>query len=161
YCPPRKGEDAMAIDMQSAAPAAPPSRLDRPFRLTVDRYYRMIEAGILGEDDPVFLWKGQLVEAMGKGRPHSTALTTLYRLMVPIVPDGWYVEQEQPMTLGDDGAPEPDLTVIRGTPDDYPDRPPSAQDVALVVEVADTSLAEDRGEVLESYAAQAIPIYWV
>jgi len=147
--------------VESAAVAIESTRLGRPYRLTVDRYLRLIAAGVVGEDEPVILWKGQLVATMGKGRPHSKALTKLYRRMVALVPEGWYVEQEQPLILGDHSMPEPDLSVVRGTPDDYPDRPATAADAALVVEVADSSLAEDLGEVLAAYAAEGIPAYWV
>lgn len=133
----------------------------RPHRLTVDRYYRMITASVFTEKDPVFLWKGRLVEKMTKNPPHTIALTELYRLMTLLVPGGWYVAQEQPMVIADDGVPEPDLTVVRGATRNYKGRAPTAQDVALVVEVADSSLAIDFGEVLETYARESIPIYWI
>jgi hypothetical protein len=139
--------------MTTAANAPPPR--PRPWRLTVDRYLRMIEASILTEKDRVYLWKGQLVAKMTKGRPHTVAVLRLTDALKRVVPEGWYVEPEQPMVL-----PEPDLKVVRGRMEDYT-LPPSARDVPLVIEVADSTLAEDRGEVLETYAAQAISLYWV
>ena len=131
------------------------------YRITTDRYLRMVKARIFTEKDPVFLWRGRLVEKMTKGRQHSKAVTKLYKKLIGLMPEGWYVEQEQPMEIPDDGMPEPDISVIRGAVDDYPDRAPSSKDVALVVEVADSSVSADSGAVLEMYASEAIPVYWI
>jgi hypothetical protein len=130
--------------------------------LTVDHYLRMIEAGILTEKDRVLLWKGQLVERMTEDRPHTVAMLCLHDALRRVVPAGNYVEPGQPMLLlrRDDTIPEPDLKVVRGRIRDY-SRAPTSRDVPLVVEVDDSSLPFDRGEVLELYAAEAIPAYWI
>ena len=52
------------------------------------------------------------------------------------------------------------MTVIRGTILDYPARKPGPADVALVVEVAESSLREDR-KVLARYAWANIPVAWI
>ncbi|MCC6539018.1 MAG: Uma2 family endonuclease, partial [Bryobacterales bacterium] len=65
-----------------------------------------------------------------------------------------------PLTTSD-SEPEPDVVVLAGEFDDYAMRHPSAQDVALVVEVADTSLSRDRGLKLRIYARAGIPVYWI
>lgn len=142
------------------APIAVAGRAARRHPITVDLYERIVEAGLL-KGLPVFLWEGQLVRKMTKGLPHSNALTALYILVSGVVPDGWHVRQEQPIALGEDSLPEPDLAVVRGGPWDYRDRRPTAGDLALIAEVSDSSLAEDRGEVLRSYAAASIPVYWI
>src|SRR5206468_8472800 len=79
-----------------------------PHRMTIDRYERMIEAGVYGANDPIFLWRGRLVEKMGKGRPHIIAQLILFRLLDRIMPDGFHVEQEVPVAVGDDSVAEPD-----------------------------------------------------
>jgi hypothetical protein len=146
--------------MSTAAPAPP--RWHRPWRLTVDRYVRMAEAGILTEKDRVILWKGQLVEKMTKGRPHVIAESQLIRVLPRVVPEGWYVEHEAPMALTqrNDTLPEPDFKVVRGRMKDY-HITPTSRDVPLVIEVADSSLPDDRTEVLELYGAESIPVYWI
>ena len=152
----------MSVATRAVEPQAEPAPLSyRAYRLTRDRYYRMIEAGIFTAKDPVFLWKGQLVTKMTKNPPHITALTLLYARMVRLVPDGWHVRQDQPVELGDESVPEPDLTVVRGGPRDYAVRQAAPRDVGLLVEVADTSLPLDRGEMLQTYAARSIPVYWI
>jgi riboflavin synthase len=98
---------------------------------------------------------------MSKNRPHAIAQAKLNTLLVRLVPAAGIVAPEQPIAIGDDKVPEPDLTVVRGTPDDYPRRPPAGRDVALVIEVSDTSLKKDLGTMMAVYAGQAIPVYWV
>lgn len=151
----------MAIGTETETEIAPP-RSAREKRWTVCQYLDMIEAGIIRDKERVFLWKGRIVEKMGRNWPHSKGVLKLLALVFQIAPPGYFVQPEQPMVLGDDSMPEPDFTVVRGTLEDYgPRRRPSAADVALIVEVSDSTLAEDRGEALESYAAAGIPVYWI
>ncbi len=133
----------------------------RDYRMTTDRYLRLVESGIFTAKDRVFLWRGRLVEKMTKGRRHSFSAVKLDRLLDRLVPGGFHVELEQPVLLGDDSVPEPDVMVLRGTLDEYRDRMPTARDVVLIVEVADSSLAEDSRDALRAYAAEGIPIYWI
>ena len=70
------------------------ARLFRHWRLTVDQYSRMIGAGILSEDDPVFLWKGLLLEKTKRERPHVVASLKLDRALArPASVHSSYVEQ--------------------------------------------------------------------
>jgi Uma2 family endonuclease len=130
-------------------------------RLSVDQYYRMVDEGILTEDDRVYLWDGLLVEKMTKGRPHVIAVINIDKLMSDLVPAGWYVEQEQPLEIRPSSVPEPDLKVVRGGPRDYPDHPPTIRDAPLVVEVSDSSLSNDSGAKLRGYAVALVPVYWI
>lgn len=133
--------------------------LRRP--ITVDLYERMIESGVLGPRDRVFLWDGELVAKMTKGRPHVIAQERVDDLLGRIVPEGWHVEQEPPIAVGETRMPEPDVCVIRGTLEDYPHHAPRAGDLGLLVEVAESSLGIDQSDKLEAYAAESIPVYWV
>ena len=142
-------------------PPAASARGGRLFKLTAEAYYRMIDAGAIGRDDRVELWEGQLVEKMGKNRPHVIALTKLLTALTRVVPQGWHATPEAPLEVNAISVPEPDLTVVRGAPDDFPRRPPTASDVALVVEVADSSVAKDVGRMLTAYAASGVAVYWV
>lgn len=133
----------------------------RDHRITVERYLLMIEAGAFGRGDRVFLWHGKLVEKMPKGRPHSFASLKLRDLLAQFVPADWHVELEQPMHLDDDSMPEPDLMVIRGPLEAFQARMPTPRDISLIVEVADSSVADDRGTILRGYARAGIPTYWL
>lgn len=133
----------------------------QPYRLTVEMYERIAAAGVFPDKTPIYLWRGQLVQKMTKGRRHNIASAELNAALLQIVPRGWFVRPEQPITIADDGMPEPDFTVVRGRSRDYGDRDVFAKDVSLVVEVADSSLAVDSGVMVEDFAREAIPVYWV
>ncbi|WP_076344624.1 Uma2 family endonuclease [Paludisphaera borealis] len=62
---------------------------------------------------------------------------------------------------GSRSEPEPDLSIVRGDIDDYTDRHPAPADVGLIVEIADSSLARDRGEKRDLYARAGVPAYWI
>ena len=129
-------------------------------RLTPSQYHEMIAAGILTEGDPVELLEGWLVPKMVKNPPHSTARHLTTKALERILPSGWHVRSQEPITTGD-SEPEPDLAVVRGKPEQYARSHPGPQDVALVVEVADASLGRDRSIKKQVYARAGIPVYWI
>jgi Uma2 family endonuclease len=143
-----------------AAPSAAAEEFDGVWRLSVDRYHAIIRAGILTEDDPVELLEGVLVQKMPKNPAHVTAKRLLRKALERIVPAGWIVDTEDPVTTKD-SEPEPDIVVIRGTDLDFADRHPGPKDTALVVEVADSSLRRDRGQKKRLYARARVPEYWI
>jgi Uma2 family endonuclease len=120
----------------------------------------MIESGVLTENDPVELLEGILVFKMPKKPSHPMAVRLLISVFDDLLPPGWHFRPQEPLTL-EDGEPEPDGAVVRGGPRDYPDRHPGPADVALVIEVADTTLDRDRGIKLRSYARAGITVYWI
>jgi len=132
------------------------------YRMTVDEYERLVAAGAL--DDPkIELLDGYLVRKMGKKPRHSTRSERLRRLLekgLPL-PGGWHVRQEQPVKIPEYNEPEPVLAITRGEVEDYEDRHPDPGDVALIVEVADSSLARDQGRKWVAYARGGIPVYWI
>jgi Uma2 family endonuclease len=130
------------------------------WRLSVDQYHAMIQAGILAEDDPVELLEGWLVTKMPKNPRHSLVTQLIQTALTRLLPSGWQVRGQEPVTT-EDSEPEPDVVVARGDLRQYLDRHPGPQDVALVVEVADSSLQRDRMLKKRLYAAVGIPVYWV
>jgi Uma2 family endonuclease len=128
--------------------------------MTVEQYHAAVRAGVFTEDDPIELLEGVLVQKMTKNPPHVLALGNLVEVVSRTVPTGWTVRSQDPITLAD-GEPEPDLVVVRGGRRDYLARHPGAADVALVVEVADSTLDRDRGIKLRSYARANLPVYWI
>jgi Uma2 family endonuclease len=130
------------------------------WRLRVDQYHAMIRTGILTEDDPVELLEGWLVVKMPQNPPHRVTVLLTYKALESIVPTNWYIDTQAPITTAD-SEPEPNIVVVRGDPRQYLDRHPTPQDLALVVEVADTSLQRDRAFKKRLYAAARIPVYWI
>jgi hypothetical protein len=130
------------------------------WRLSVERYHHMIQAGFLTEDDSVELLEGLLVAKMNKSPRHCAAGRLVRQALERAVPAGWFVDTQDPITLSD-SEPEPDAVVTavdRGT---LLDRHPGIGEVGLVVEISDTSLPRDRTTKRRLYAQSAIPVYWV
>lgn len=133
---------------------------DLIWRLSVAQYHEMIRTGILTDDDPVELLEGCLVFKMPKNPAHRVATTLIRQALEKVVPTGWYVESQEPITL-EDSEPEPDVVILKGEPRDYQERHPGPDEVALVVEVSDTTLARDQGIKKQLYARAGILVYWI
>ncbi|MBI4572140.1 MAG: Uma2 family endonuclease [candidate division NC10 bacterium] len=73
--------------------------------------------------------------------------------------EGTHVRIQLPLALDPSSEPEPDVTVVRGSPRDYRDAHPSA--ALLVVEVADTTLSHDRDQKGSLYARAGVADYWI
>lgn len=133
---------------------------DLMFRLTIEQYHGMIDAGVLTRDDPVELLDGFLVRKVPEKPPHRLTLRLLQQALKPLVPAGWFLDTQAPITA-DNSEPEPDIAVFRGSPVDYADRHPQPGDVALAVEVSSSSLVKDRKLKRAVYARNGIPAYWI
>lgn len=129
-------------------------------RITVDQYHEMIRLGILVEGDPIELLEGWLVRKMPKNPRHVVAGKRLRKALEKVLPRGWDIHSQDPITLGS-SEPEPDLAIVVENDTGYLKRHPTAKDAALVVEVADSSLSRDKGWKKRVYAQSAIPQYWV
>lgn len=129
-------------------------------RLTVDEYHQMIRAGILKEDDPFELLEGWLVPKMTPNPPHDLALVLAEDEIARRLPPAWFRRGQSAVTTAD-SEPEPDIAVVRGPKRLYAQHHPGPQDMALVVEVADSSLPRDRTTKCRLYARAGIPVYWI
>jgi Uma2 family endonuclease len=130
------------------------------FRLSVDKYHEMAQAGIISPDDRLELLEGMLVQKMTKSPAHSLATALLAEQLRIVVPSGYCITSQEPVTLAT-SEPEPDAAVIRGAVRDYSNRHPGPREVILVAEVADSSLKQDRVFKKAIYAAAGIEIYWI
>ena len=130
------------------------------FRMSLERYEEMVQLGALTERDRVHLINGLLVEKMTQCDPHCVADDLCRNALTGVLPPGWIVRSNKPVSLPPDSKPEPDQAVARGEVRDYIRRSPGPGDVALIVEVALTSLADDRIQG-GLYAAAGIPVHWI
>lgn len=128
---------------------------------TVDEYHQMIETGILDEDDRVELLEGQIIE-MSPQIPLTAATTqTASDYLSNVLTGLAYIRMQLPITLRPNSEPEPDIAVVRIDPDRYFDHHPTADEIFLLVEVANTTLAKDRRQKVRAYAHANIPEYWI
>jgi Uma2 family endonuclease len=129
-------------------------------RFSVNAYHRMLDAGILDEDSRTELLEGYLVTKMGYNPPHATSTGRTRRRIERLASFGWEVREEKPITLSD-SEPQPDVSVARGDDSLYVARHPGPADLALVVEVSDSSLDIDRQDMARIYARAGIVEYWI
>lgn len=157
----------MSIETPIRPPSTPPSSAPPPavprwpiHRLSVGQYHQMLQEGILRSGEAVELLEGWLVEKVQKTPAMCFAVRAVRAALTPLAPVELFVDCYAPVTTTD-SEPEPALAVVRGNPCDYGERHPTARDVALVVEVADTSLDRDQDVKKRIYAAARIPVYWI
>ena len=119
----------------------------------------MIGAGILHEDEPIELIEGRLIVAEPQNTPHAKAIELVADALRAAFGPGWRIRVQLPIALEPDSEPEPDVSVVAGSPRD--DREDHPSHPALVVEVADTSVRLDRAVKARVYARGGIPEYWI
>ncbi len=149
------------MSIASSLPPGPPIPPPEPiWRLSVDQYHEMIRTGILTSEDPVELLDGCLVRKMPKSPLHRYMTEVMRERLADMLPPGYYTDSQEPVTLPT-SEPEPDVSLIRGFRADYAKRHPYPADILLLVEVADSSLAVDRGSKKRLYALAGIVEYWI
>jgi Uma2 family endonuclease len=128
---------------------------------TAAQYRRMVEVGVLGEDDRVELIQGEIIEMAPVGAHHAAAVKALARLFHQQTGDRCVVSVQDPIRLSDRSEPQPDVALLTWRDDLYRAQLPIPPDVLLVVEVADTSAATDREVKLPGYGQAGIPEAWL
>ena len=148
--------------MPSVAPAPPRPEVQPPrWVWTREQYERMVEAGVLGPDDKVELLDGQVVPKMSQNEPHAVATGLVSDALRDVFGTSAHPRDEKPLALSDLSEPEPDIAVVRGARRDYLGGHPAPADVLLLVEVADTSLLQDRVRKLPLYAEAGVVECWI
>jgi hypothetical protein len=137
--------------------------------LTVDQYHQMIRDGILIDGEPIELLEGTLVykdrrDSTGgiltHGGRHLKTLNKLTAILSRWVADrAAFLQVQGPITLDNQNEPEPDCSLIMGSPDDFEDAVPNASSLLVAFEVADSSLRTDRQTKQRLYAEASIPLY--
>ena len=121
--------------------------------ISVELYHRMIDRGVV--DPKCELVRGALVKKMSKSHLHTSVTAKLQRRLMAVLPDCW-VRLEQPLTFTD-SEPEPDISVVPGSIEDYAAHPTTAR---LVIEVAISSEDIDR-EKGTLYAEAGVEEFWL
>ena len=150
----------------ASPPATTPTTSPSPgapelHRWTTAEVEALIASGGLTEDQELELLDGLLYRVMPVGPRHSFATGKLNRLLTRALNDDYTLRVQDPVHLGGTSRPQSDLYVARGPEESYVTRLPRAEELLLVVEVADSSIDADRGVKLPLYAGAGIPEYWI
>jgi Uma2 family endonuclease len=139
--------------------ASPVTQLPRTRRWTRVEYERLIELGVFRAGERLELLDGQLVVREPQGSRHAAAIRRVTAALRRAVGDSWQIDSQLPIALDDASEPEPDISVVRYEPGAYVDAHPSQ--VALIVEIAESSYRIDREYKTGLYARARVEDYWI
>jgi Uma2 family endonuclease len=127
----------------------------------LDEWRRLGEANIFPPESRLELINGEILDMAPIGFNHAGHINRLVKLLTRLIPDEVIPSVQNPLQLGDFSEPEPDFMLLKPNDDFYSSRHPIANDVLLLIEVADSSLAFDQNHKLRLYALHGIPEYWL
>ena len=130
-------------------------------RLTVDDFHKMGEAGILAPDARVELIEGEVIDMTPIGSRHAGLVKRLNDVLTRQVQGKAIVALQDPVVLGEESEPQPDLMVLHRREDYYAAEHPGPGDVLLLIEVADSTVAYDRDVKIPLYARHGIGEVWL
>lgn len=130
---------------------------------TLAEYEHMVEVGAFSGPfrKRVELIRGEIVEMTPIGTRHSEVVSRLAEWShAALTNQRARVRIQSPIRIPhNESEPEPDNTWVDQK--DYSLRHPEPNEIRLIVEVADTSLDDDRGYKLAVFAEAGIPEYWI
>jgi hypothetical protein len=129
------------------------------YRMSPRQFRKAIKAGIFGERHVELL--GGLPFIVSENPPHILTSIRVHSALRALAPDPrWVVNKEHRLELGQ-WLPLPDAVVLHGPETTYGTRLAQADDLALLVEISDSSYAKDSGPKLRRYSSFRIPVYWI
>lgn len=128
-------------------------------RFTVEEYHRLMDAGILKDGDPYELLDGWITLKMTHNPAHDVCVDLLSEFFSQQLPKGWRPRIQSSICLSA-SEPEPDVAIVRGSARDYLQTHPTPDTIALVIEVADSSLDRDRLKA-QLYSNDLVARYWL
>ena len=129
-------------------------------RFTREEYYRMGEAGLFIKER-VELLNGEIITMAPQHPPHASMVSRIAATFIRLLGTQVTVRAQLPIVLNNRSEPEPDIALCRTDPNDYEREHPKADQVFLLIEVAEASLSYDRGRKAAVYAESGIPEYWI
>lgn len=128
-------------------------------QFTADKYEQMIAVGILTKYDHVELIRGEISAMHPISPPHAFCSMMFSNLLISTMPDEVLVTVRGPIRLSDDSVPQPDIALVRFAR--YIHAYPKANDVHMVVEIADMTLQHERETKVPLFASVGIPETWL
>jgi Uma2 family endonuclease len=131
------------------------------YRFTAEQYHQMGEAGVFLPGDRVELIEGEIIEMNPIGDPHAGGVNRLNQTFVVRLVGKAVIAPQNPVRLAERNEPEPDIAILKFRADFYASLGPQPEDVLLLIEVADSSVAFDLRIKGPLYARHNIPEYWL
>jgi Uma2 family endonuclease len=138
-----------------------PSMFNQAHKLSVKAFHQMEEAGIFAAEDRVELIKGMLIDMSPVGPSHTSRVKILSKLFFRLLIDQASIGIQDPVVLDDFSEPIPDISNLKWRQDEYAKAHPRPEDIILLIEVADSSLAKDRAEKIPMYAESGVSESWL
>lgn len=152
--------DGYIVHKRRRDPTRPYGGMIAQRRFTVAEYHTLIEVGFFGDDERLELLDGYLVLNMPQNSPHAGSSGLLEEMLRVLLPNEFFLRGQKPVTLPD-SEPEPDIAVVRGPGKRYLTAHSTPAEIAMIVEVSDTTLRTDLREKVEKYGEAGIAEYWV
>lgn len=130
-------------------------------RFTIAEYEQIAATGIFNEDERFELIQGEIVQMAAMGPQHATCVDLLYQRLVQLVGDRAYVRGQNPVRLSQNSQPQPDIAIVQRRDDFYIHGHPEPEDVLLLIEMSESSLAYDRDVKLPLYTRAGIVEVWL
>jgi Uma2 family endonuclease len=138
-----------------------PSFTSNIHKFTVQQYHLMYEAGVFTEGDRYELINGEIREMSPIGIKHAVCVAKTARLFQIKLGDRAFVWTQNPIILRNYSEPQPDLAILKWRNDFYASALPTPEDILLIIEVADSTIAYDRDVKMPLYAVNGIPEMWL
>jgi Uma2 family endonuclease len=142
-------------------PEAPTISTVTRHKFSVEDYYAMLEAGILNEDSHVELIYGEIVAMSPINPRHASKVDELNEQFRARLGQRVIVRSQNPVRLGDESEPQPDIALLKWRNDRYKKAHPLPVDVLLIVEVSDSSVTYDRSVKASLYASVGVAEVWI
>lgn len=130
-------------------------------KFTIAEYHQLVDLGFFTEDEKIELIRGEIINMAPKRTPHSVCNSLLLGQLFRSLHNRANVRGQEPITLPSDSEPEPDVVVAKLKADNYLSAHPVAENIILVVEIADSTLKYDREVKIPLYAEAGINDYWI
>ncbi len=127
----------------------------------IHEWHRMGEAGVFSENNHIELIDGEILEMAPIGFNHAGHLNRLTSVFSFLLADNAVLSVQNPLQLSHFSEPQPDFMLLKPEANFYSSRHPNADDVLLLIEVSDSTLAFDQNQKLQLYARHNIPEYWI
>ncbi|OCR00457.1 hypothetical protein BCD67_25795, partial [Oscillatoriales cyanobacterium USR001] len=129
-------------------------------QFTVDEYYKLGELGMLG-DGRTELIDGDIVYMAPMGSRHAGCIGRLLKIFFKVLDDRASILSQTPVRLNGRLEPQPDVSILKPRADNYSESHPKTEDIYLLIEVADTTIDDDRNIKSVLYGRAGIIELWI